>query len=150
MTFYVIYFFIFIYVYTNKILSFVLYMPTKTVISCFKTRDEFLQLLNNNPGLVIMKLGATWCGPCKKIQPMINQFFYSSPDNVICCDIDVDLSADLYTCLKSKRMVNGIPVVLAYYKDNNSFIPDDTITGANPEQLSLFFKRCQNYILSIT
>jgi len=122
---------------------------SKEIITEFKTRDDFLQLLQINPGLVILKLGATWCGPCKQIQPMINQFFFSSPDNVICCDVDVDFSTDLYACLKSKRMVNGIPVILVYKQNNISFIPDDSITGANPTQVSLFFSRCQTHLLSI-
>ena len=35
------------------------------------------------------------------------------PENVICADIDIDENFDVYTFLKSKRMVNGIPAVLA-------------------------------------
>jgi len=40
---------------------------TKQVISNFENRNEFLKLLKLNPGLVIVKLGASWCGPCKKL-----------------------------------------------------------------------------------
>ena len=39
----------------------------KEIISSFESRDEFLNLLKVNPGLIIVKLGATWCGPCKKM-----------------------------------------------------------------------------------
>jgi thioredoxin-like negative regulator of GroEL len=116
-------------------------MPSKTIISSFKTRQDFLTLLEKNPGLVILKLGATWCGPCKKIKHVLDAFFASSPDNVICCDVDVDESCDLYSFLKSKKMVNGIPVILLYKKGNTTFIPDDSITGIDPIQLDNFFKR---------
>jgi len=115
---------------------------TKQIISVFENRASFLGLLKVNPGLVIIKLGATWCGPCKKIAPVIEAFFASSPNNVVCADIDVDENVDLYACLKSMRMVNGIPVILMYKRGNVSFVPDDSVTGANPSDLDSFFKRC--------
>jgi hypothetical protein len=37
-------------------------------------------------------------------------------------------------------MVNGIPVILCYKMGNLTYIPDDTITGADAVQLDLFFK----------
>ncbi len=66
----------------------------KQIISSFETRDEFMNLLKVNPGLVIVKLGATWCGPCKAIAHIVEAFFATSPPNVICADIDVDESID--------------------------------------------------------
>jgi thioredoxin 1 len=119
---------------------------SKQVISVFENRDVFLNLLKLNPGLVIVKLGASWCGPCKKIAHIVEAFFASSPSNVICADIDVDDSIDLYSYLKTKRMVNGIPVILMYKRGNLSFIPDDSVTGANPVDLDAFFKRCGNQL----
>ena len=121
----------------------------KTIISYFQSRDHFISLLEKNPGLVIIKMGASWCGPCKKIKPIVDAFFASSPDNVICCEIDVDESFDLYSYFKNKKMVNGIPVIMCYKKGNISFIPDDTITGIEPSQLDLFFKRCSLHLLSV-
>ena len=73
---------------------------TKQVISRFSDRNEFLTLLKANPGLVVVKLGATWCGPCKQIAHVVEGFFASSPANVVCADIDVDQSIDLYAYLK--------------------------------------------------
>jgi thiol-disulfide isomerase/thioredoxin len=124
-------------------------MPEKTIVTFFQSRQDFMRLLENNPGLVVIKLGATWCGPCKTIKPVVDAFFASSPSNVICCDIDVDQSTDLYSYLKSKKMVNGIPVMLCYKKGNKSFIPDDSVTGSNPDGLDKFFKRCGNHLLSV-
>jgi len=115
---------------------------SKEIISQFDSREDFLKLLRVNPGLVIMKMGATWCAPCKKIAPVVEGFFLSSPKNVICADIDVDDSIDLYAYLKSKKMVNGIPVILCYIKGNTTFSPNDCVTGADPVQLDAFFKRC--------
>jgi len=124
-------------------------MPNKLIITKFESRNEFLKLLDLNPGLVIVKLGAEWCGPCQKIKPVLETFFDSSPDTVVCADIDVDESFDFYAYLKSKKMVNGIPVILCYIKGNKSFIPDDSITGADPIALDAFFRRCGNHLKNI-
>jgi len=115
---------------------------TKKVITVFGNQNDFLELLKVNPGLIVIKFGATWCGPCKSIAPVIEAFFGSSPDSVICADIDVDESFDLYSFMKSKRMVNGIPVLLCYKRGNIGFAPDDMVTGASPNDLDAFFKRC--------
>ena len=48
---------------------------SKEIISEITTRDAFFHLLNNNPGLIIIKLGAEWCGPCKTIKPVVHGFF---------------------------------------------------------------------------
>jgi thioredoxin 1 len=121
---------------------------TKQVISVFNSREEFIELLKVNPGLVIVKLGATWCGPCKRIAHIVEGFFASSPSNVVCADIDIDESFDLYSYLKSKRMVNGVPVMLCYKRGNIGFAPDDSVTGASPNDLDAFFKRCGFHLVN--
>ena len=121
----------------------------KTIITYFKDRAQFASLLEKNPGLVILKMGATWCGPCKRIKPVVDAFFASSPENVVCCEIDVDESTDVYSYFKGKRMVNGIPVILCFKRGNTSYLPDDSITGADPVALDAFFKRCGLHLLSL-
>jgi thioredoxin 1 len=122
---------------------------SKQIISEISNRQSFFLLLSNNPGLIILKFGAVWCGPCKRIAPVLEGFFATSPDNVICADIDVDESFDFYAFLKSKKMVNGIPVILCYKKGNETYIPDDSITGADPAELDAFFRRCGLHLKSI-
>ena len=117
-------------------------MQSKQIISSFSSRDEFLSLLTHNQGLIIVKYGASWCGPCKRIANLVDGFFMTSPKNVICADIDVDESIDLYTFMKSKRMINGIPAIMCYKKGNTGYAPDDMVTGADPIALDAFFKRC--------
>jgi thioredoxin-like negative regulator of GroEL len=120
---------------------------SKQIISEIANTEAFFTLLQHNPGLIVIKLGAEWCGPCKTIKPAVNGFFASSPPEVICADIDVDQCTNFYSFLKSKKMVNGIPVILCYKKGNSTYIPDDSITGANAEQLHLFFIRCGKHLM---
>ena len=121
-------------------------MSNKQVITFFESRDHFFNLLKVNPGIIGVKLGATWCGPCKKIAHVVEAFFATSPPDVICADIDVDESFDLYAMFKSKKMVNGIPVILCYKKGNLTYIPDDSVVGIAPADLAGFFKRCGNHL----
>ena len=120
---------------------------SKEIISEIPTRDDFFRVLQHNPGLVIIKLGAQWCGPCKTIKPAVDGFFASSPPEVVCADLDVDRCTDLYAFLKSKKMVNGIPAILCYKKGNSTYIPDDSNTGSDPNQLHLFFTRCGKHLM---
>jgi hypothetical protein len=68
---------------------------------------------------------------------------------VVCADIDVDVSFDLYAVFKQKKMVNGIPVIMVFKKGNVSFIPDDTVTGSGPAELDAFFKRCGLHLKNV-
>ena len=120
---------------------------SKQVISEIADRQAFMTLLQHNPGLIVIKLGAEWCGPCKTIKSGVHGFFASSPPEVVCADIDVDKSFDFYSFLKSKKMVNGIPVLLCYKKGNGTYIPDDIITGSDPQQLHQFFTRCGKHLM---
>ena len=123
---------------------------SKRVISDIPNRAAFAHLLQHNPGLIVLKLGAEWCGPCKTIKHVVDGFFATSPENVVCGDIDVDTSFDFYSLLKSKKMVNGIPVILCYKKGNLTVIPDDSVTGTDPLQLHNFFKRCGEHLRTVT
>jgi len=115
---------------------------SKQVVSEIPDEQAFFKLLQHNPGLIIIKLGAEWCGPCKVIKPAVHGFFAASPPEVVCADIDVDQCVNFYTFLKRKKMVNGIPAILCYKKGNSTYIPDDSITGSDPQQLHMFFQRC--------
>ena len=89
---------------------------TKTSI---KDINEFKTIIENNPGLVIIKYGAEWCGPCKKIEPLVNEWFNKINDNtsnVQTYMIDVDECFELYSFMKGKRMIGGIPAIHCYEK----------------------------------
>ena len=105
------------------------------------SRSDFEELLRQNPGKVVLKFGATWCGPCKTIEPLVNQWFSKMPETVRCATIDIDESFDLYGALKVKRQINGIPAILCFNKGNVSYIPVMTVVGANVDQVNAFFRQ---------
>jgi thioredoxin 1 len=111
------------------------------------TKESFTKNLENNNGLFIIKFGAEWCGPCKKADPLIyNWISKIQGEKIQCAIIDIDESFEIYAFLKNRKMVNGIPVVLCYYKGNTTYIPDDIVVGSDENQINLFFQRCVNSI----
>jgi thiol-disulfide isomerase/thioredoxin len=117
-----------------------------SIITDIKDRNHFAEILKSNPGLFFIKFGAEWCGPCKTINKGVKYYFENMPDNVQCAIIDIDKCSDVYSFLKNKRIVNGVPVILCYEKENVSHIPDDIVIGADKKQIIDFFKRCTIYL----
>lgn len=109
------------------------------------SKAQFFNMLESNPGLIIIKFGADWCIPCKKIKEPVENFFSQTPNNIVCCDIKVDNCDEIYSFLRSKRMINGIPTILCYKKGNIEYAPDDSFVGTNLNDLNNFFKRCVIY-----
>lgn len=108
------------------------------------------KLIEGNKVMLIVKFGAEWCRPCKQIKPMCDKMFTELPDNIICFDIDIDETMDLYVALKKYKMVSGVPCLLSYYlnqfrPDDEWYIPNDSVIGGNPSQVEAFFDRCKKY-----
>jgi thiol:disulfide interchange protein len=120
------------------------------------TRDSFKGLLEFNSKQqkhTILKLTADWCRPCKTIKDLAIQEVanLSTKEHPIeCYEVNVDDSLDFYAFMKQKRMVNGIPVFLFYKANNTEYIPDDSITGANPPDIVAFFARCAKVSVNLT
>jgi thioredoxin 1 len=106
------------------------------------SKESFSQLLKTNKGVLIIKFGAEWCGPCKKIDPLVYDWMnkLSTQPNIQCAIIDIDESFEIYAFLKSKKMVNGVAVILCYKKGNLTWIPDKAVVGANETQINIFFQ----------
>jgi thiol-disulfide isomerase/thioredoxin len=119
---------------------------TQQIITEIKDSNHFTDLLKQNPGLFIIKFGAEWCGPCKTINEGVKWCFERMPDSVHTAIIDIDKCIELYSYLKSKRVINGVPVIICYRKNNLNYIPDDIVIGANKNQINDFFNRCKLYL----
>ncbi len=98
--------------------------------------------------LIVIKFTADWCGPCKLIKDMCNDFVKQKPDTIQYYEIDIDESIDLYMKLKKMKMVNGIPALLAYKGGTKEhwFIPDEYHIGSDKKGLSQFFEKCVAHV----
>ena len=105
---------------------------------------------NKNKIVLIIKFTADWCGPCKLIKDTFNTYVNKlNPVHFIVADIDIENSNNivLYNLFKKKKMIKGIPSILAFYSnkaDENWYIPNDSIVGANIDGIEKFFNRCMN------
>ena len=115
-----------------------------------KLLPDDLKMLQQQLGqnLLVVKFGANWCGPCKKIKPIYEEWLLHVAPNILVADLDIDATGELYAALKAKKMVNGVPTFLAFYGDAilkddfQWFIPSDSNSGSDGENLKRFFNRC--------
>lgn len=109
-----------------------------------KTREQLQDLINNNPKIIVIKLGAEWCGPCKKIEPLVKEFFNKSPSDCVCVSIDIDESMDIFAMYKRFRVLSGVPGLLCYTNDDNSIYPHIVCNTGNTDQVQKFFNDCMS------
>jgi thioredoxin 1 len=112
------------------------------ILTEIQGKEHFAELLRSNPGRLVIKFGAEWCGPCKKIEGLVHEWFDKMPDTVQCIMVDIDQSFEVYAFLKSKKMVAGVPAILCYNKGNLNYIPDNAVLGADINKVNLFFHQC--------
>jgi thioredoxin-like negative regulator of GroEL len=112
----------------------------KTIITSL-SKNDFINQLQENKGALIIKFGAEWCVPCKKIDNLVKTLISKLSDNVTCAILDVDENFEIYAFFKSKKMVSGIPTIIAFKKYNITAIPDDVIVGADENQINIFFEK---------
>jgi len=94
------------------------------------TLTEFNNI-NNQPGkIIIIKVGADWCNPCKSIEPFyINYANNNNNPNIIFTEINItDADDELLDYID----VKSLPTFLFY---NNSKL-SNKIIGANSNELS--------------
>lgn len=94
----------------------------------------------------IIKLTASWCGPCKKIAPYVHQLNknYSNKCSFEYLEIDVDDAMDLYAFFKKMKMANGVPTFLTFKKSqfqpDTFYVPYRCMSGADSKTLDEFYK----------
>jgi thioredoxin-like negative regulator of GroEL len=115
-------------------------MPNDIIIEL--NRNQFQQLLQVNPGYIIIKITAEWCKPCKKIQPLVEQWFAGFPKEVQCVELDVDENDDIYAYFRKNKIVAGIPAILAYKKGNLTIGPNYSVLGSNISEINRMFHTC--------
>jgi thioredoxin 1 len=86
------------------------------------TNDNFEETLKNN-SIVLIDFWAEWCGPCKRMEPILQEF-----ESEIGIPVG-KLNVDEYPEKSQEYSVQSIPTMVLF-KDGN---PVHTITGAMPK-----------------
>lgn len=125
-------------------------LKTKEKVVFLELSPEELQtiLKDENDKHIVIKFGATWCVPCKKIETVLHDSFLEMPDTVYCFDLDVDDNIELFGKLKSKKMVKTIPALLYYNckSDRNDkwYVSDMSLFSSDNDDVMNFFKQIYN------
>lgn len=112
-----------------------------------KTRDELREYLSStDKDTTIIKLTATWCGPCQKVKSVIhsmNEQYTKKGLSFEYIEIDVDDALDLYSFFKRMKMAVGIPTFLTFKKElftpDHFYVPYRCFTGADPNMVQAFY-----------
>lgn len=114
-------------------------------------RDQFIQIINNAPEIfpgcehMIIRFTAEWCEPCKKVDHMIAQYIPRLYPNVWYVKVNIDQSHDIYSFLKSKRVISGVPTIFCYSfprpdtTRHTVHLPTRSVVGADPAKIREFF-----------
>ena len=115
-------------------------MPNDIIIEL--NRKQFQELLEVNPGYIIIKFTAEWCNPCKKIKAGVEKWFAHFPKEFQCVELDVDENDDIYAYFRKNKIVAGIPAILAYKAGNLTIGPNYSVLGSNMEEINRMFHTC--------
>ncbi len=99
--------------------------------------SKFIQFLSENP-VVIMKAHATWCGPCKTIQPFFEEKVNELPTGVSVVYVDVDKASTI----SRKYRIRSVPCMISFFKGQ----PYDVVKGANGGEIFKFFEKVKKRI----
>ncbi len=91
------------------------------------TQDAEFETLLANSELVMVDCTATWCGPCRKISPLMDQLSeeYEGRAKIVKLDVDENKAT------AKKLGIRSIPAVLVF-KDRNLV---ETIVGVSPYEI---------------
>ncbi len=74
------------------------------------TNDNFDSEVTGSEGTVLVDFGAEWCGPCKKMEPLIEQLAEEYKGKLVVGKVDVGLSQDI----AAKYGIMSVPTILVF------------------------------------
>ena len=108
---------------------------TLTQITTLKEYQTFKNKAIEEKKIFLIKFTASWCGPCRKLAPLVEDIATKQADNIIVVEVNVDNAKELCELFK----VQSIPfcVVAGYTSNANpeTKVEQDEIKGYDPEKL---------------
>ena len=107
------------------------------IVANMEKRDDLKHYVKNRTN-VIVKIGATWCGPCKRATPIFNENFLKLPSNVNLVMVDADKGNDICSALK----VKSVPMYL-YYKNGDCL---EICNSTALKDIEYFFTQVKSHV----
>tara|TARA_B100000242_G_C42876752_1_gene406788 strand:+ start:390 stop:728 length:339 start_codon:yes stop_codon:yes gene_type:complete len=96
------------------------------------SKEQFKQCIDQLPYFVL-KFTASWCGPCKRVQPLVDELFSQLPDDFYYVEVDIDEGKNIANALR----IRSVPTMMNYKNGMGEFM----ITGGDEVKVRNFFSR---------
>jgi len=94
--------------------------------------EVFKAVMNKN-SVSVVKAGATWCGPCKRIAPEVEKIYPQLSSNIQVYHIDVDECPDIASHLRIRKL----PTFLSFINGE----PMDVLESSTIADIVKFFRK---------
>ena len=99
-----------------------------------KIIDDNIECLKDETSYILFYFTATWCGPCQKIKPIIEEISKGVDESKLkVCMIDIDNNSDLV----DKYNIKSVPTMILLLNDKQVAI----CNGTNKEKIVDLFKK---------
>tara|TARA_B100000287_G_scaffold147097_1_gene138816 strand:- start:591 stop:911 length:321 start_codon:yes stop_codon:yes gene_type:complete len=98
------------------------------------TDENYKELIGTKGKLTLIKFTADWCGPCKAINPILENISEKMADKIIIANHDVDSQPNFAT----SNAIRSIPT-LFLYKDGSHV--DTLVGGTDQSSIESFIKK---------
>lgn len=89
------------------------YYTTDRIVESPANRRDFNKLIEDNRDkYIVAKFGADWCGPCRRINPMLHNFFTNSSTGAgkMLILVDADRHRDVHTAYR----IATLPTIITF------------------------------------
>lgn len=88
--------------------------------------EKGLEEIENSQGVILVDFYATWCPPCKKLAPVLDELASSRKYNIVSINVDENINA------ATKYSVDTIPTLIVFkdgkpVKSSVGFIPKEKV-----------------------
>lgn len=105
-------------------------------------RNELKEYLEENK-VVIVKVSATWCGPCQRIKPLVAACYEELSKDIVMVLVDRDKGSDISSMLR----VKSVPYLVNFVNGQQY----DICTSSRREEVISFFKSTHDrYVINFT
>jgi len=96
--------------------------------------QNFNETISNTKGRVLVDFWAEWCGPCKMMNPVLENLAGELDGSVAIAKLNVDESPDI----AQRYNVRGIPTLLLF---NNGELVAQRTGAASQQQVKVFIEQ---------